>query len=220
MRAELTAPQVTFFQRIVLALCGALRYKFPSYPTQWFTSLLLLQTVGFGAGVVPKMERNPWRPTHMPFTDAYHRTIDAKNRIQVPAQFRSEMDPEVHGTAFHLCPGERQNTLSLYPQRTFERRAEQLRTEQISGEDSLAFEQMYFSLASKLEMDKQGRVVLPERQLALVNLGEEIVLAGANTRIDIWAKKDYEQFIQSSFVARWGALQKFMRQSPDRGASD
>lgn len=156
----------------------------------------------------------------MPFNDAYHRTIDAKNRIQIPAQFRAEMDPEVHGTAFHLCPGERRNTLSLYPQRTFEKRAGQLQTEQVSGADSLDFEQMYFSLASKLEMDKQGRVVLPERQLALVDLGNEIVLAGANTRIDLWAKAEYEEFVRSAFATRWADLQKFMRQSLGRGAGD
>jgi len=155
----------------------------------------------------------------MPFTDAYERTVDAKNRIQIPAQFRAEMDPELHGTALYLCPGERRNTLSLYPERTFESRAEQLRTERISGEDSLAFEQMYYSLASKLEMDKQGRLVLPERQLSLVTLGKEIILAGANIRIDLWAKNEYQEFVQTSFATRWTDLQKFMRQALERGAS-
>jgi len=156
----------------------------------------------------------------MPFTDAYHRTIDAKNRIQIPAQHRAQLDPDVEGTAFYLCPGERSNTLSLYPALTFETFARKLRTEQIFGEDSLAFEQMYFSLASKLELDKQGRVVLPERQLALVDLGKEIVLAGANTRIDVWAKKEYEQFVKSAFATRWANLQKFMRHSLERGVSE
>ncbi len=149
----------------------------------------------------------------MPFTGAYERTIDAKNRIQIPAQFRTALDPEQHGETFYICPGERSNTLSLYPDRMFESRAEQLQTEQISGEDSLAFEQLYYSLASRLEMDKQGRVVLPERQLALVDLGKEITLAGANTRVDIWPTAAYQEFVQSSFATRWQDLQKFMRQT-------
>lgn len=152
----------------------------------------------------------------MVFTDAYDRTIDAKNRIQIPAPFRNAMDPERHGEAFYLCPGERRNTLSLYPERTFERRAEQLRTEQISGEDSLTFELLYYSLASRLEMDKQGRVVLPERQLSLVDLGREIALTGACTRIDIWAAAEYAEFQRTEFAARWAHLQKFMRQTLER----
>ena len=154
----------------------------------------------------------------MVFTDAYERTIDAKNRIQIPAQFRNAMDPEADGGSFYLCPGERRNTLSLYPERTFQLRAEQLRTDQISGEDSLAFEQLYYSLASRLEMDKQGRVVLPERQLSLVNLGKEITLAGASTRIDIWQTAEYSEFLRTAFATRWSDLQKFMRQTLERRA--
>lgn len=155
----------------------------------------------------------------MVFADAYDRTIDAKNRIQIPAQYRSLMDPDVHGTAFYLCPGERTNTLSLYPERVFEGIAERLRTDEISGEDSLAFEQMYYSLASRLETDKQGRVVLPERQLSLVNLGNQITLAGANTRIDVWSTSEYREFLRTSFATRWPDLQKFMRQTLGRRAN-
>ena len=149
----------------------------------------------------------------MPFTGAYERTIDAKNRIQIPAQFRTAMDADAQGESFYICPGERRNTLSLYPERTFEERARQLGTDEISGEDSLAFEQLYYSLASKLEMDKQGRVVLPERQLSLVDLGKEITLTGAATRVDIWATTEYQEFLQTSFNTRWPDLQKFMRQT-------
>jgi MraZ protein len=149
----------------------------------------------------------------MAFTDAHERSIDAKNRIQIPAEFRRILDPDDKGESFYLCPGERHNTLSLYPERTFLARAEQMRTEEIYGDDPLAFEQLYYSLASRLEMDKQGRVVLPERQLSLVNLGKEITLAGANTRIDIWRTDEYASFLKESFASRWGDLQKFMRQT-------
>jgi len=158
------------------------------------------------AGGICEAESKP-----MVFTDAYERTIDAKNRIQIPAEFRKAMDAKEQGDAFYLCPGERTNTLSLYPERTFHARAEQLRTETIDGEDSLEFEQLYYSLASRLEADKQGRVVLPERQLSLVKLGKEITLAGAHTRIDIWNTPEYSEFLKASFDNRWDKLQKFMR---------
>jgi len=149
----------------------------------------------------------------MVFTDAFERTIDSKNRIQIPAELRRGLDTDERGEAFYLCPGERHNTLSLYPERTFHARAEQLRTEEIYGEDPLAFEQLYFSLASRLEVDKQGRVVLPERQLSLVNLGKEITLAGASTRIDMWKTSEYAEFLKDAFASRWGDLQRFMRQT-------
>ena len=147
----------------------------------------------------------------MIFTDAHERTIDAKNRIQIPSEFRNGLDPEVDGDAFYLCPGERQNTLSFYPSRNFEQRVQALRTGGIAGDEALAFEQVYYSLASRLEMDKQGRLVLPERQLSMVDLGKEITLAGANDRIDIWKTTEYREFISGAFEQRWHQLQKFLR---------
>ena len=147
----------------------------------------------------------------MIFTDAYERTIDAKNRIQIPSEFRNGLDPEIDGDAFYLCPGERKNTLSLYPSRKFEVRVKALRTGRIAGDDSLAFEQVFYSLASRLDMDKQGRVVLPERQLSMVKLGKEITLAGANDRIDLWRTAEYREFVNTNFEQRWHELQKFLR---------
>lgn len=147
----------------------------------------------------------------MIFTDAHERTVDAKNRIQIPSEFRNSMDPEADGDAFYLCPGERKNTLSLYPSRRFEERVRTLGTGRIAGDESLAFEQVFYSLASRLEMDKQGRVVLPERLLSMVKLSKEITLAGANDRIDVWRTSEYREFIAANFEQRWHELQRFLR---------
>ncbi|MCK4659708.1 MAG: hypothetical protein KAV82_09335 [Phycisphaerae bacterium] len=147
----------------------------------------------------------------MIFTDAHERTLDGKNRIQIPSEYRNGLDPEVDGDAFYLCPGERKNTLSLCPSKRFEERVRALRTSHIAGDESLAFEQVFYSLVSRLEMDKQGRMVLPERQLAMVNLGKEITLAGANERIDLWRTSEYKEFIEANFEQRWHKLQRFLR---------
>ena len=147
----------------------------------------------------------------MIFTDAHERTIDDKNRIQIPAEYRKGMDPEVDGEAFYLCLGERQNTLSMYPSKLYEQRAKALMTGRIPGDDALAFEQTYFSVTSRLEVDKQGRVVIPERQLAMVNLGKEITLAGANDRIELWRTEEYREFIGATVRHRWHDLHKFLR---------
>lgn len=149
----------------------------------------------------------------MIFTDTYERTIDPKNRIQIPAEFRNGLDPEVDGDTLYLCPGERRNTLSLYPSRKFEARVKALRTGEIAGDESLTFEQVFYSLVSRLEMDKQGRVVLPERQLSMVKLGKEITLAGANDRIDVWRTSEHREFVTANFEQRWHELHGFLRQA-------
>jgi MraZ protein len=156
----------------------------------------------------------------MIFTGAYERSIDEKKRIQIPAPFRNVVDPDRNGGTFYIVPGERENTLALYPEKYFNDKVASLRTDQIPGQEALDFEQMFFSLASRVEMDKQGRVVLPDRQLSMVDLGAEVYVTGAHYRLDLWRKSDYERFLQE-VVSRKSVLQNFLRmggRAPEAGS--
>lgn len=148
----------------------------------------------------------------MLFTGAYERSIDDKNRIQIPAPFRNAVDPERGGGAFYIVPGERDNTLAFYPEPYFQDLVASLGTNQIPGPEALDFEQMFFSLAVRVEMDKQGRIVLPERQLSMVDLGTEVYVTGAQYRLDLWRKSDYDKFIQE-VGSRRSVLQNFLRRA-------
>jgi len=149
----------------------------------------------------------------MIFTCAHERTNDDKNRSQIPAPFRNAVDPERTGGAFYVVPGERENTLSFYPERYFEAKIASMRTDEIAGQDALDFEQMFFSLAGRVEMDRQGRIVLPERQLSMVDVGTEVYITGAHYRLDLWRKSSYEAFL-AEVGSRRSVLQNFLRMSP------
>ena len=148
----------------------------------------------------------------MLFVDRWTRTIDDKHRIQIPAPYRNAMDPERDGAGFYVGPGERETPkyLALYPEKYFESRIRRLRTEDVAGDDPLTFEQSFFSQVSRVEPDKQGRILLPERLLADAELGTEVTLIGAKTRLEIWRTADYEEFLAGART-RWAALQRFLR---------
>ena len=153
------------------------------------------------------------------FTDAYERSVDEKNRIQIPAPHRDVLDRERQGAVLYVVPGERAQTLSLYPEDYFVRKVEALHTDEIPGDDALDFEQMFFSLASRVEMDRQGRLVLPERQLAMTELGKDVYVAGARYRIDLWNKDAYESFLRD-VGSRRAKLQSFLRMPSPPVAKD
>lgn len=155
----------------------------------------------------------------MVFTGAYERAIDEKNRIQIPAPFRNAVDPERNGGAFYVVPGERDNTLAFYPEKYFDQKVASMRTDEIAGPEALDFEQMFFSLASRVEMDKQGRLVLPERQLSMVELGTEVYITGAHYRLDLWRKSDYDKFIKE-VGSRRSVLQSFLRMGRPKPVAD
>jgi transcriptional regulator MraZ len=156
---------------------------------------------------------------NMIFTDAHERSIDDKNRIQIPAPYRNALDPNRNGVALYVVPGERDNTISIYPERFFEDKVASLRTDQIAGDDALDFEQSFFSLSSRVDMDKQGRLVLPERQLEMNSLGKEVYVTGAHYRLDVWRKGDYEAFL-SDVSSRRRKLQGFLRLPSQATATD
>ncbi|MFH0983111.1 MAG: hypothetical protein V2A79_16450 [Planctomycetota bacterium] len=147
----------------------------------------------------------------MILTEAYERTLDSKHRFQLPLDFRNRLETDGAGTPFYVCPGERANMLAFYPINEFEKLVRSLKTRSIASDEALAFEQFFFSMTSRLRMDPQGRVVLPERQLTVFNMGKDITLAGANDRIDIWRTTDYHEFVKSGAAEHWPKGRRFLR---------
>ena len=142
----------------------------------------------------------------MTFTDTYERTIDAKSRLQIPSQVQEIMQSAELGDVLYIVPGTRSGTLSLYPQREFESMARFMDHEPIPDDDALTFQQLFYSMSSRLEMDKQGRVVLSRPMLDRAGMSSEVVLTGAGNHLDLWNKKDHEQFVETNWN-RWKDIQ-------------
>lgn len=154
----------------------------------------------------------------MLFTSSYVRALDDKNRLQIPTQFKSGVaDPEREREFFYLCPGEYPRTLALYQEKYFEERIEHLRQQAISDEESLELES-FFARVVKIDLDKQRRFVVPDAQLAYADFpSKELVLAGANLRINIWSKPDFEAFMGRKSDQNWPQIQRHLRGAAPRG---
>jgi MraZ protein len=139
-------------------------------------------------------------------TGAYEYTIDAKNRLSIPAQIRNQLDVERDGTRFYLVPGARPGTLSIYPEKTFRRRHERRPNPEIPHEDLRDYTQVFYSMATLLEADKQGRVLLPERHLRLAGIGHDVYITGSGDHLDLWNRADYEKFADENW-SRYAELQ-------------
>ena len=149
------------------------------------------------------------------FTGQYERTIDAKNRIQLPSQLRSAIDPERDGEGLYVTLGEFRGTLSIFTNRGFEELVARIETEFIPGPESRRFELQFYSLASYVDMDKQGRIVLPDRLRKKARLGEEVFLVGQKYRIDVWNRVDLERSMVIDWEGDdWPDWQGFLRMRP------
>ena len=131
----------------------------------------------------------------MLFTGIYEHTIDAKNRLSVPAAFRSNMDPKVDGESFYLAPGDRPNTLALWGERIFEANAAKRREGGLTDPRRLDYDHLYYATAWHLELDKLGRIRIPDLMLQNFNIQREVTITGSDDHIVIWNKNDFKAFL-------------------------
>jgi MraZ protein len=122
----------------------------------------------------------------------YEVSIDDKNRMLVPAEIRRAIDPETDGEAFFLVPGVNGRPW-LYPERPYEQFALRSVSEIAPEEDLLAFDMVNFAMATRLEWDKQGRILIPEKVLRKSGLGREVTVLGVKDHVEIWNRSDWEQ---------------------------
>ncbi len=149
------------------------------------------------------------------FTGQYERSIDGKNRVQLPSQFRGQIGAKDERLTFVVTFGESRGTLCLYTQEGYEEVAARMETEYMTGPESRRFELQFYGLSTPAEMDKQGRIVLPDRFKKKAGLGEEVVLVGQKNRIEIWSRDAFEKAVGIDWDGEdWPEWQSFLRQRP------
>jgi MraZ protein len=135
------------------------------------------------------------------FVGTYEHAIDAKQRLAIPAEIRERLDPERDGSGLYASIAEGP-TLCLYTERGFEKRAEQLDASPLPPEDVLAYERIFYSLARPVEIDKQGRVRLPESLLKMAGLDRDVVLIGVKDHLEIHDRDKWHDYMARTLEGR------------------
>jgi MraZ protein len=134
-------------------------------------------------------------------TGEYEHTVDEKGRLFITNKLRGQIDASQYGSDFYLVPGPN-GILCLYPEKCFERIAVRAAAGAGAPDETITFERMNFGLASKVELDKQGRLLVSEKTRRRSGLGSELTLIGVMDHIEIWNSASWEEYVtehQASF---------------------
>lgn len=112
--------------------------------------------------------------------------VDAKGRLAVPARFRDEL-----ATGLVLTRGI-DRCLSLYPMAAWSPLAERVSALPISDPDARTFRRLVFAEAVNLDLDAQGRILLPPELRSYAGIDREAVVIGVNTYLEIWSPERWE----------------------------
>jgi MraZ protein len=127
-------------------------------------------------------------------TGEYTHVVDNKGRVLVSNKLRNQIDSEQHGSNFYLVLGAN-GVLCLYPERYFEQVVLAANSQSVAPDEAVAFERMAFSLASKVELDNQGRLLLNEKLRKRADLKDNITLVGVRDHIELWNSESWEQYM-------------------------
>lgn len=115
--------------------------------------------------------------------------MDEKGRLILPAKFRDSLtDGLVMTKGQERC-------VVIWPSTQFDIYAENLRTRSLNNEKVRAFTRVFFSSAFDDVADKQGRVTIPAPLREWAGLDRDLVVVGADTRIEIWDAIAWGQYL-------------------------
>jgi MraZ protein len=130
-------------------------------------------------------------------TGEYEHTIDEKNRLFISNKLRSQIDSEQYGSNFYLAMGTN-GVLCLYPEKYFQQIALAGAPGTGAPDEAVAFERLSFALASKVDLDRQGRLLINEKLRKRANLSTTLTLVGVRDHIEVWNTDDWEQYLDSN----------------------
>ncbi len=114
--------------------------------------------------------------------------MDAKGRLAVPVKFRLAL---ARGA---VVTRGLDNSLFIYTKKEWEKLAEKLSELPFSQANTRAFARLMLAGAMDVQLDKQGRIMIPEYLRKFAEIGKKAVIAGLYDRLEIWDEVKWEKY--------------------------
>lgn len=126
------------------------------------------------------------------FAGKYESKLDAKGRMVLPARIKSQL-PEgsnelVLRIGFEQC-------LVLYPMAEFKKVLSKISGLGEFNAEYRKFQRDFFSGTAPVEMDGNGRFLIPKNMLTYAELEKDLVLIGVGDKVEIWNPAIYEKYL-------------------------
>ncbi len=131
----------------------------------------------------------------MHFLSAYEHAIDAKNRLAIPAEVRSQISATDGGDGWVAGPGPN-GLMMLWPARVFDEMLAPFSKDALIDPEIAQWRTMMYRQSARLDVDSAGRVRLPERLLRMFRLSGNVVILGAGDSLElidaeVWKQKEH-----------------------------
>ncbi len=126
------------------------------------------------------------------FMGEYQHTLDEKGRVAIPSRLRNEL-----GEKFVVTRG-LDKCLFVYPLAEWSKIEGKLKALPFTKGDARAFTRMFFSGAVEVELDKQGRVLIPQNLRDYAQVEKEVRIIGVSNRVEVWSEAVWGEYIRQA----------------------
>jgi len=125
------------------------------------------------------------------FTGEYRHAVDDKGRLAVPARFRAQLDGGcVVARWLDTC-------LAIFPMAAWEELAAKVGSLPMTDPNARLLQRQLFAGAFETEIDKQGRVLVPQGLRGFAGLESEALVLGSRDHAEIWEPKRWDQYSEA-----------------------
>ncbi len=129
----------------------------------------------------------------------YECTVDNKGRIMIPAQLKKQLDGFTT-EPFILKRSVFQNCLELFPFSEWKLMMDKVNKLNRFVKKNNDFIRMYTAGVKPIDLDSNGRLLVPKDLIAISKLTKHVVLSSSINIIEIWDKDEYEKSINDPKV--------------------
>ena len=126
----------------------------------------------------------------------HEHTIDNKGRLIIPSKFR-EAFKEYDIQKFYITRG-LDKCLFLFTENEWKSQESKFRSVSFTKRESRKFNRLYFSGASEIECDKQGRILIPKYLKDYAVIKRDVMIIGVSNRIEIWSQEAWKSYYDNS----------------------
>jgi MraZ protein len=127
----------------------------------------------------------------MLLTGTYPRTLDDKSRLALPKRLRDLLG---NPATLFVTPGPDQS-LWIYTEADLERLAGKLDQAPATDAEARLFRRLYFAQTEAVDLDKTGRMLVPERLGKFAGLQKEVVLIGVRDHLELWDAIRWQAYV-------------------------
>ncbi|HZZ81901.1 MAG TPA: division/cell wall cluster transcriptional repressor MraZ [Gemmataceae bacterium] len=130
----------------------------------------------------------------MLLTGTHPRTLDDKKRIALPKRVREQIGDV---TQLFVTPGPDQS-LWIYTKDELERLSAKLDATPATDGEARVFRRLFFAQMEAVDLDRTGRILVPDRLVQFAGLEHEVVLLGVRDHLELWNSARWKTFLDAN----------------------